>query len=179
MPRQQFAGSLIDSWSTPDNRDTLALAIGSSPSAMAKKSPLSSTAVRAKLNAARVARLATVGDQETPHLVPVCFALCANVLYSAIDRKPKRVAPKRLGRIRNLKNSPRVALLVDRYEENWKRLWYVMVRGKAKLVSAPGERKRALRSLRAKYPQYKGEMLPDDAPILRITPERIIAWGII
>jgi coenzyme F420-0:L-glutamate ligase / coenzyme F420-1:gamma-L-glutamate ligase len=144
---------------------------------MANKPPPISAAIRAKLDAARVARLATLDDQQSPHLVPICFALNANVFYSAIDRKPKRVASKRLARLRNIKKTPQVALLVDHYEEDWTLLWYVLVRGKAKLVSAPAERKRVLQSLRAKYPQYRGEMLQEDAPLLRITPERITAWG--
>ena len=144
---------------------------------MVNKGPLISAAIRAKLDAARVARLATLDDQRRPHLVPICFALSANVFYSAIDRKPKRVALKRLARLRNIKKTPQVAFLVDHYEEDWTLLWYVLVRGKAELVSAPAERKRALQSLRAKYPQYLGEMLQDDAPLLRITPERITAWG--
>jgi coenzyme F420-0:L-glutamate ligase / coenzyme F420-1:gamma-L-glutamate ligase len=146
---------------------------------MANKSPVISAAIRAKLDAARVARLATLDEQQSPHLVPICFALNANVFYSAIDRKPKRVAPKRLARLRNIKKTPQVALLVDHYEENWTLLWYVLVRGKAKLVSAPAERKRALQSLREKYPQYRGGMLQENAPLLRITPERITAWGTI
>ena len=73
--------------------------------------------------------------------------------------------------------TPHVALLVDHYEEDWTLLWYVLVRGEAELVSIPAEQKRALRSLRAKYPQYRGEMLPEGAPLLRITPQKITAWG--
>ena len=144
---------------------------------MASKPLLISGAVRAKLNAARVARLATLDDQHRPHLIPICFALDEDVLYSAIDRKPKRTAPARLARLRNIAKMPQVALLVDHYEEDWMLLWYVLIRGEAELVSAPAERKCALFSLRAKYPQYRGEMLQEDAPLLRITPEQITAWG--
>src|SRR4051812_16821927 len=143
---------------------------------MPNRLPLISTAVRAKLEAARVARLATLDAERTPHLVPICFACDGNVLYSAIDRKPKRVAPNRLTRVKNIKKTPQVALLVDHYTEDWTRLWYVLVRGEAQLVSAPAERKRAIQCLRAKYTQYSPEMLEDDAPLLRITPQRIIAW---
>ena len=144
---------------------------------MASQRPLISAAVRAKLNTARVARLATLDDKNRPHLIPICFVLDEGVLYSAVDRKPKRTPPARLARLRNIKNSPRVALLVDHYDEDWKLLWYVLLRGEAELVSGPAERKRALLSLRAKYPQYRGEMLQEDAPLLRITPEQITAWG--
>ena len=144
---------------------------------MANKPPLISAAICAKLEAARVARLATLDVEQGPHLVPICFALNEGVFYSAIDRKPKRVAPNRLARLKNIKQTPHVALLVDHYEEDWTRLWYVLVRGEAELVSDPAERKRALQCLRAKYPQYVPEVLKDDAPILRITPLRITAWG--
>jgi len=144
---------------------------------MANKLPLISTGLRAKLEMARVARLATLDAKRRPHLVPICFACDGNVVYSAIDRKPKRVAPNRLARLKNIKKTPQVALLVDHYNEDWTRLWYVLVRGEAELVSAPAERKRAIQCLRAKYPQYSPEMLDDDAPLLRITPQRITAWG--
>ena len=85
--------------------------------------------------------------------------------------------PSRLTRLKNIKETPQVALLVDQYDEDWTRLWYVLVRGEAELVSAFAERKRAIRSLRAKYPQYDADMLPDQAPVLRITPAGITAWG--
>ena len=144
---------------------------------MANKLLLISTGIRAKLETARVARLATLDAKRRPHLVPICFACDGNVVYSAIDRKPKRVAPNRLARLKNIQKTPQVALLVDHYNEDWTRLWYVLVRGEAELVSAPAERKRAIQCLRAKYPQYSPEMLEDDAPLLRITPQRITAWG--
>jgi PPOX class probable F420-dependent enzyme len=144
---------------------------------MANKLPLISTEIRAKLEVARVARLATLDAKRRPHLVPICFACNGTVFYSAIDRKPKRVAPNRLARLKNINETPQVALLVDHYDEDWTRLWYVLVRGEAELVSAPSERKVAIQCLRAKYPQYGPEMLEDDAPLLRITPQRITAWG--
>jgi PPOX class probable F420-dependent enzyme len=144
---------------------------------MANKLPLISAEIRAKLEVARVARLATLDPKRRPHLVPICYACNGTVFYSAIDRKPKRVAPKRLVRLKNIKKTPQVALLVDYYDEDWTRLWYVLVRGKAELVSAPAERKVALQCLRAKYPQYSPEMLEDDAPLLRITAEHVTAWG--
>jgi PPOX class probable F420-dependent enzyme len=144
---------------------------------MANKPPLISAAIRAKLEAARVARLATLDTERRPHLVPICFAGDGTVFYSAIDRKPKRVSPSRLARLKNIKVTPQVALLVDHYDEDWTRLWYVLVRGEAELLSAPAERKRAVQCLRAKYQQYGPEMLEDDALILRITPLRITAWG--
>jgi len=144
---------------------------------MAHKLPEISPEIRAKLEAARIARLATLDAERRPHLIPICFVLEGSVFYSAIDRKPKRVAPARLTRLKNIKETPHVALHVDQYDEDWKCLWYVLVRGKARLVSAPAERKRAIQRLRRKYPQYDAGTLFDDAPVLRVTPQRIIAWG--
>jgi len=147
------------------------------PNAMANKLPLISPEIRAKLETAPVARLATLDAERKPHAVPICFALDESVFYSAIDRKPKRVAASRLARLKNIKETPHVALLVDQYDEDWTRLWYVLVRGEAELVSAAAEHNRAIQRLRAKYPQYDANMLANDAPILRITPVRITAWG--
>ena len=144
---------------------------------MANKLPLILPGIRAKLETARVARLATLDAERKPHAVPICFVWDGSVFYSAIDRKPKRVAPSRLARLRNIKKTPHVAFLVDQYDEDWTRLWYVLVRGEAELVSSSTERKRAIQRLRAKYPQYDANMLADDDPVLRITPVRITAWG--
>jgi PPOX class probable F420-dependent enzyme len=144
---------------------------------MADKHPLISPGIRAKLEMARVARLATLDAKRWPHAIPICFACDGSVFYSAIDHKPKRVAPGRLARLKNIQETPQVALLMDEYDEDWTRLWYVLVRGEAQLVSASAERKRAIQHLREKYPQYDAKMLADDAPVLRITPVRITAWG--
>jgi len=144
---------------------------------MASKRPLISPAIHAKLEVARIARLATLDAERTPHVIPICFVWNGSVFYSAIDRKPKRVAPTRLARLKNITGTPRVALLIDQYDEDWTRLWYVLVRGEAEIVSAPAERKRAIQRLRAKYSQYDALMLADDAPVLRIIPLRVTAWG--
>src|SRR5579863_5706082 len=90
-----------------------------------------SAAIRLKLEQARVARLATLDAARGPHIVPVCFAFDGNIFYTAIDRKPKRVAPERLRRLRNIRAASQVALLIDKYDEDWTRLWYILIRGKA------------------------------------------------
>ena len=109
----------------------------------------------------------------------VCFVFDNSVFYSAIDRKPKRVAPEKLARLKHIRANPEVALLIDQYCEDWTLLWYILIRGKAKLIpqSATAERARAIRKLKAKYPQYAAGMLAEDAPILRVTVKRIVAWG--
>jgi len=135
--------------------------------------------IRKKLKQARVARLATLDTKGGPHIVPVCFVYDGNACYTAIDRKPKRVSPDRLVRLQNIRAVSRVALLIDEYDEDWARLWYVLIRGKAKLIpnSAHQERASTIRKFRAKYPQYARGMLSEDAPIIRITPERTTCWG--
>jgi len=112
-------------------------------------------------------------------MVPICFTYDGKVFYTAVDQKPKRVSPDRLVRVQNIRTMPHVALLVVDYAEDWTQLWYVLIRGKATLIprSADKERARAIRKLRAKYPQYARGMLLDDAPIIRISPERIASWG--
>jgi PPOX class probable F420-dependent enzyme len=144
---------------------------------MARKPTLISARIQEKLKASRVARMATLDAGRGPHLVPICFTYDGSFFYSAIDGKPKRVAPNRLARLKNIKKTPRVALLVDQYDEDWTTLWYVLVRGDAMLVSDPAERRRALRRLKTKYPQYRSGMLPKDALVLRIVPLRVTAWG--
>ena len=144
---------------------------------MAGKSPLMSDQTRAKLKAARVARLATIDANRTPHMVPICFSYDGSLFYTAIDRKPKNVPPGQLARLKNIQMNRQVALLIDEYDEDWTRLWYVLVRGEAELVSSLAERAHALAQLQAKYPQYRSGMLADDGPILRITPLRISIWG--
>lgn len=144
---------------------------------MANRFPPIAPEIRTRLEKARVARLATLDPERKPHAVPICFVFDGSVFYSAIDRKPKRSAPSQLARLKNIKETPQVALLVDHYDEDWTRLWYVLVRGEAELVSSPPEHERAIQLLRAKYPQYDTNMLAHDAPVLRITPLRITAWG--
>lgn len=124
-----------------------------------------------------MARLATVDARGRPHVVPICFAFDGRAFYTAVDVKPKRVAPERLARVRHIRRNPNVALLVDEYREDWNRLWFVLVRGRARLLRAGKERQRARRLLRKKYRQYAGGRLPDDAPIIRIVPTRTISWG--
>src|SRR5207245_7027350 len=123
---------------------------------MPRKAQQLSDALRTKLEEARVGRLATLDAQRKPHIVPVCFVYHGSVFYTAVDRKPKRVAPGKLARLRNIQTMPQVALVIDQYDEDWTQLWYILVRGKARLVrkSAHEERAKAIHQLRAKYQQY-------------------------
>lgn len=135
------------------------------------------------LRGERVARLATVGPDGTPHLVPVCYEAVSNAegalaLYIALDEKPKRVAPGELRRVRNLTANPAVALLIDRYDDgDWGRLAFLRIDGQATILEreAP-EHAPALAALRAKYPQYRAMAL-EGRPIIRITPTATRSWG--
>lgn len=125
--------------------------------------------------AARVARLATTDADGRPHLVPIVFALAGDTLYSAVDRKPKR--SQKLRRIENARARPDVTILVDNYEEEWDRLWWIRLRGRARVLDAGDERERALTLLAAKYPQYVDE--PPDGPVLAVDVTEIRSWSAI
>jgi PPOX class probable F420-dependent enzyme len=120
--------------------------------------------------AARVARLATVGQDGAPHLVPITFALVGDVIHSAVDAKPKRHT--RLRRLANIAHEPRVSVLVDRYDDDWAALWWVRADGVARvLASSPV----ALEALAAKYPQYRSASPP--GPFVEIAISRWSAWS--
>ena len=125
--------------------------------------------MRGRVAAARVARLATVDADGRPHLVPICFALDGETLYSAVDEKPKR--SKRLKRLENIRRHPQVSVLVDHYDEDWTRLWWVRLDGMARVLEEGAERDRALEVLGAKYEQYRTQP-PSD----RVIAVRIEQW---
>ena len=132
----------------------------------------------ARLKESRVARLATRDAQGRPHVVPVCYAYDGKVFYTPLDRKPKKKTGGELARVRNIRANPEVMLLVDHYEEDWAELWYILVRGRGEILSGGEARKKAVGLLRKKYPQYASrELLPEDATVIRITPEKVVAWG--
>ncbi|MGH9354887.1 MAG: TIGR03668 family PPOX class F420-dependent oxidoreductase [Terriglobia bacterium] len=135
-------------------------------------------AFRFRLAKARIAHMATIGAGGFPHIVPVCFVYDGSAFYTPLDLKPKRVPPQNLARVRNIMRDSRVSLIVDEYIENWKALWYILVRGNAFLLQEGRERADALRQLREKYPQYAAcHLLPKGATLIRIAPTSFIAWG--
>src|SRR5918996_2574172 len=105
------------------------------------------------LASARVARLATTDPDGRAHLVPIVFALDGDTLYTAVDAKPKR--SRRLRRIENARERPDVTVLVDHYDEDWRELWWVRLRGPARVLESGEEAERALDLLAAKYEQYR------------------------
>jgi PPOX class probable F420-dependent enzyme len=125
-----------------------------------------------RVQGARVARLATADAAGKPHLVPICFVLAGETLYSAVDSKPKR--SPRLKRLENVRANPRVEVLVDHYEDDWSRLWWVRLQGLARVLTEGEERERALQLLAEKYPQYRDE--PPPGPVLAIDVDGWKAW---
>ena len=124
----------------------------------------------------RVARLATADRAGKPHAIPVCFAYDGRLVHIALDEKPKDVSATRLKRVRNILDNPNVALVADRYSEDWDLLAFVMVRGRAELVQPETEEHAAaVRLLRGKYHQY--EKMKLEAPVISIRPGRVTSWG--
>ncbi len=141
---------------------------------------MTESTVDVKLRSARVARLATRDLEGRPHVVPVCYAYEGRSFYMAVDRKPKRVPFEGLARIRNIRANPDVALLVDQYDEDWDKLWYILVRGHGEILPAGKEQSEAVQHLRKKYAQYLSlQLLPMEAPVIRISPTKIISWGLL
>ena len=134
------------------------------------------TAQAELLSKTPVGRLATADANGVPHVIPVCFALMGDAIYSVLDQKPKRSSLTRLRRVRNIKANPQVSLVVDHYEENWEGLWYILVSGIAELLEEGEERPAAIQVLREKYHQYL-LMDIDPNPVIKITPSNLVSWG--
>jgi PPOX class probable F420-dependent enzyme len=127
------------------------------------------------LDLARVAHLATAGRDGAPHLVPVCFRLDGRTLYITVDEKPKR-ADIPLKRIRNIQENPAVAVTVDRWDEDWTRLAWIMLRGHADILSNGAEHDHAQDYLRMRYPQYRSMNLAP-LPVIAVRIKRVLSWG--
>jgi PPOX class probable F420-dependent enzyme len=119
---------------------------------------------------ARVARLATAGADGRPHVVPICFVLDGDTLYTAVDQKPKRT--RALRRLRNIEENPWVEVVIDHYEEDWTQLWWVRLRGRARVVDLD---ERVLGLLVEKYPQYRET--PPPGPLIEVAIEARSQWA--
>ena len=128
--------------------------------------------MRERVVAARVARLATVTADGRPHVVPCCFTLAAETIYSAVDGKPKTTLALR--RLANVKANPATSLLVDHYDDDWSALWWVRLDGVARLVDNLAERESAVALLAAKYAEYTRTPPPGDVLAIEVTAWR--AW---
>jgi PPOX class probable F420-dependent enzyme len=126
----------------------------------------------------RVGHLATSGADGAPHVVPLCYAVDDSALYFVADEKPKRRPARTLRRLDNIRENPRAAVVVDDYDDDWRRLAYLLVRGPARILADAAEHAAALRLLRARYPQYAAMSLEDPIahPIVRLDPARVVLW---
>jgi PPOX class probable F420-dependent enzyme len=139
--------------------------------------PSLSVSARELVATARVAHLATSDQYARPHVVPIVFVLLEPVLYTPLDRKPKRDDDwHALRRVRNIETNGRVAVVIDRYEEDWSRLAWVLIEGVATILESGDERNAAAALLNEKYPQYEALSL-EGRPIVRVEIERASEWS--
>jgi len=134
---------------------------------------MDATAMRRRIADAKVARLATVGAGGKPHVVPITFAVDGDTIYFAVDAKPKRTTD--LKRLRNIAANPSVSVLVDHYEDDWARLWWVRIDGTARLLAEGAQAVRATDLLAARYPQYRRAR--PGGPVVAISIDRISGWS--
>ena len=127
------------------------------------------------LDRSRVGHLATAEAGGAPHVIPVCYALAEETLYITIDEKPKR-RDRPLKRLRNILENPQAAFVVDRWDEDWSRLGWIILRGRAEVLYAGPEHDRAQALLVARYPQYRAMSL-GELPVIALRIARASAWG--
>ena len=126
----------------------------------------------------RVARLATSDRCGLPLVIPICYVFDGKYIYTPLDKKSKRVPVKELKRIRNIAENPNISLVIDDYNEDWSRLRYIIIKGKASVIYRGKKYIESLRMLSEKYMQYREMNLIElNLPVIRIVPNRIISWG--
>jgi PPOX class probable F420-dependent enzyme len=126
-----------------------------------------------RLAQSKVAHLATVGDDGRPHIVPFVFAIDSDTLYFAVDAKPKTTT--NLKRLRNIAANPAVSVLVDHYEDDWSKLWWVRADGTARVVADPSEGEHAIELLVNRYAQYRASR--PLGPVVAIHIDRLTGWS--
>lgn len=126
----------------------------------------------------KLARMATVDKSGKPLVLPICYAYDGNYLYTPIDKKPKRVAPMELKRIKNIVINPQVSVLIDRYYEDWTKIAYIIIHGTAVVIDRGKEYRESLTILEEKYRQYRRMKLSRlGLPVIKIIANRFISWG--
>jgi PPOX class probable F420-dependent enzyme len=143
---------------------------------MATATQLLSDGERRFLSDRRIAHLATADAQAAPHVVPVCFAVAQSTLYITIDEKPKRIPGTALKRLRNISENPTVAVVVDRYDEDWALLGWVMLRGRAEILPDGTEHDDAQALLQQRYRQLEAMQI-GKLPVIAIRIEHSASWG--
>ena len=133
---------------------------------------MESQLMRRRVEEAEVARLATVTERHLPHVVPCCFVLVENTVYTAVDAKPKSTLLLR--RVENITTQPAVSLLVDHYDHDWERLWWIRLDGDGRIVRSEEERDLAIRLLTGKYRQYSAVRIP--GPVIGVNVHTWKSW---
>jgi len=128
------------------------------------------------LDTRRIGHLATADRRAAPQVVPVCFGLEGDSLYITIDRKPKREDGRPLKRVRNILDNPQAAIVFDHYDEDWRRLAWVMLHGRAEILTEGVEHDRAQALLCARYKQLQA-MRIEELPVIAIRIARVVSWG--
>ena len=134
---------------------------------------MESTEARRRLSGSRDARLATASGDGSPHVVPIVFALQDDTIYFAVDAKPKKTT--NLKRLQNIAANPAVSVLVDHYEDDWSRLWWVRVDGTARVITDSAEAERATDLLATRYAQYR--IARPGGPVVAIHIDRLTGWA--
>lgn len=129
---------------------------------------------RHRFEVARVARLATADAEGRPHVVPVVFAVSSSTVYTAVDDKPKRTTALR--RLANVIANPRVAMLVDHYDDDWQSLWWVRADGVGRVLDpSEDEARYGVTLLAGRYAQYVEQ--PPPGPVLAVDVTRWSGWS--
>jgi PPOX class probable F420-dependent enzyme len=132
--------------------------------------------VRTLIRSARVAHLATADSAGQPLVIPICFVFDGKEFFSPIDEKPKRTSPHKLKRLKNIKENSQVSLVIDRWDEDWRKLAYILVSGKARIILSGQRHRKAVSLLRRKYRQYRSMAL-EERPMIVISPRDVKVWG--
>ena len=128
---------------------------------------------RQRLGAARVAVLATVSASGRPHVVPVTFAVDGDVIYTAVDAKPK--STRDLRRLSNIRGDSRVSVLAEHYEDDWEALWWVRADGEAAVIGDQAAMAAPIGLLADRYPQYRRN--PPAGPVIAVRVTRWTGWS--
>jgi PPOX class probable F420-dependent enzyme len=141
---------------------------------------INNISLKAKITEAKVARLATVDLECKPHLIPVVFVFDNDCYFIPIDEKTKRSRPEKLKRAKNIQQNPNVTLLIDEYNEDWTKLYFIMIQGKASIVGKELEQnemlllEKAHKLLSDKYFQY--QKIGIGEYVIMIIPQKVITW---
>lgn len=127
----------------------------------------------ASLLRARRGYLGTLGTDGGPHILPVCFTWAGDVIWTAIDGKPKARAEQQ--RVKDIQANPRISFTVDRWDEDWSRLAWLQARGTARILPEGPEASKAIEALISKYAQYLDT--PISGPVIRLEVEKWVGWS--